>query len=118
MKYNNEQMREINGKMNENKKEMKGEINKNNEILAAQLGAQITTGMAGWFIFGRTKENSKGTCLRNDNGLEEQHACVDVVLPQKETVEETKIDGLEGEMIGSMVCETTSVACGMAFMGA
>ena len=56
--------------------------------------------------------------MRNDNGLEEQHACVDVVLPQKETVEETKIDGLEGEMIGSMVCETTSVACGMAFMGA
>ena len=63
-----------------------GEISEKNEILAAQLGAQIKIGMAGWFNIGGTKLSCMGTCVLG-NGLEDHCAEVDVTLPHKETVQ-------------------------------
>ena len=44
---------------------------------------------------------------------------MDVILPWEEIVHVvSRKEGLEGGIAGSVVCEETSVVCGMALMGA
>ena len=64
-------------------------MRKDNDVFRAQIKSERTS----WFT--GAKKNSTGTCLVNNNDLEERRAGVDIYLLQKkETVHMTrKIEG-------------------------